>query len=127
VTTPVHRDQAGFQRPKPCRLRAVQLQVVHWVDRVEPAGDDHPVQVRDAGEGQIRNESVGALQFKLGRRFVFGRHELEVALNSFNVLNAGNFQQYAAGANQEYSTANFMRKFNRQPTRGFQLTFVNRF
>ncbi len=79
------------------------------------------------GEGQVRNESVGAVQFKLGRRFVLGRNELEVAVNVFNVLNAGNFQQYAAGANQEYSTANFMRKFNRQPTRGVQLTIVNRF
>ena len=79
------------------------------------------------GEGQVRNESVGAVQFKLGRRFVLGRNELEVAVNVFNVLNAGNFQQYAAGANQGYSTANFMRKFNRQPTRGVQLTIVNRF
>ena len=79
------------------------------------------------GEGQVRNESVQTFQFKVGRRFGFGRHELEVAANVFNVLNAGNFQQYASGANQEYNTANFMRKFNRQPPRAFQLTVVDRF
>ncbi len=79
------------------------------------------------GEGQVRNESVKTFQFKVGRRFGFGRHEVEVAANVFNVLNAGNFQQYASGANQEYSTANFMRKFNRQPPRAFQLTIVDRF
>ncbi len=78
------------------------------------------------GEGQIRNKSVGAVQLKLGRRFTLGSHGLEVALNIFNLLNAGNFQQYASGANQEYST-NYLRKFNRQPTRGFQLTLVDRF
>lgn len=78
------------------------------------------------GEGQIGNESVKALQFKLGRRFKLGPQEIEVAGNFFNVLNAGNFQQYAGGANQEYST-NYLRKFNRQPPRAFQITIVDRF
>ncbi|MBE3135683.1 MAG: TonB-dependent receptor, partial [Acidobacteria bacterium] len=78
-------------------------------------------------EGQIRNESVKALQFKIGRRFKLGPQEIEVAGNFFNILNAGSFQQYAAGANQEYSTANYLRKFNRQPPRAFQITIVDRF
>jgi hypothetical protein len=79
------------------------------------------------GEGQIRNESVKALQFKIGRRFKLGPQEIEVAGSFYNILNAGNFQQYAAGANQEYSPANYLRKFNRQPPRAFQITIVDRF
>lgn len=78
------------------------------------------------GEGQIRNESVKSLQLKLGRRFKIGRPEIEVAGNFFNILNAGNFQQYASGANQTYSS-NYLRKFNRQPPRAFQITIVGRF
>jgi hypothetical protein len=78
------------------------------------------------GEGQIGNESVKGFQLKLGRRFKLGPHEIELAGNFFNVLNAGNFQQYASGANQEYST-NYLRKFNRQPPRAFQITIVDRF
>ncbi|MFB3852706.1 MAG: TonB-dependent receptor domain-containing protein [Vicinamibacterales bacterium] len=78
------------------------------------------------GEGQIRNDTVKALQIKVGRRFRFARQELEVAANVFNVLNGGNFQQYASGANQEWNP-NYMRKFNRQPPRALQLTIVSRF
>lgn len=78
------------------------------------------------GEGQIANESVKALQFKLGRRFHLGPHEIELAGNFFNVVNNGDFQQYASGANQEYSV-NYLGKFNRQPPRAFQITIVDRF
>jgi len=78
-------------------------------------------------EGQVPNQSVKALQFKLGRRFKLGRQEIEVAGNFFNILNGGNFQQYTGGANQEYSPAIYLTKFNRQPPRAFQLTIVDRF
>ena len=79
------------------------------------------------GEGQIRNDTARALQFKAGRRFSLGRQQIEVAVNVFNVLNAGYFQQYAAGANRQYAPADYLRKFNRQPPRAFQITIVDRF
>jgi hypothetical protein len=79
------------------------------------------------GEGQIRNQSVKALQVKVGRRFNLGPQEIEAAVNVFNVLNAGDFQQYATGANRKYAPADFLRKFNRQPPRAFQVTIIDRF
>jgi hypothetical protein len=79
------------------------------------------------GEGQIRNDLVKAVQAKVGRRFGFGRQEVEVALNVFNILNASGFQQYATGANRLYAPADYLRKFNRQPPRALQLTIVDRF
>ena len=79
------------------------------------------------GEGQIRNQSVKALQVKVGRRFNLGPQEIEAAVNVFNVQNAGDFQQYATGANRKYAPADFLRKFNRQPPRAFQVTIIDRF
>jgi hypothetical protein len=63
----------------------------------------------------------------VGRRFTFGRQQIEASLNVFNLLNAGYFQQYASGANRQYAPADYLRKFNRQPPRAFQITIVDRF
>lgn len=79
------------------------------------------------GDGQIRNDIVKTLQAKVGRRFKLGRQEIEAALNVFNIMNAGSFQQYAGGANRLYAPADYLRKFNRQAPRGFQFTIVDRF
>ena len=72
------------------------------------------------GEGQIHNDNVKAWQVKVGRRFKFGRQEVEAAVNIYNILNAAGFQQYASGANRQYAPADYLRKFNRQPPRAFQ-------
>jgi hypothetical protein len=79
------------------------------------------------GDGQIRNDTMKALQLKVGRRFRLGRQEIETSLNIFNVLNSAYFQQYASGANRQYAPADYLRKFNRQPPRAFQITIVDRF
>jgi len=79
------------------------------------------------GEGQIRNDTTKAWQIKVGRRFTLGRQVIEASLNVFNVLNAGYFQQYATGANRQYAPADYLRKFNRQPPRAFQITIIDRF
>jgi len=79
------------------------------------------------GEGQIHNQTVKALQFKIGRRFRLGPQEVEVAANVFNVMNASSFQQWGGGANREYSSSEYLRRFNRQPPRAIQLTIVDRF
>ena len=101
-----------------------------WTDLPETITGDGSVidkLISTRGTGQIRNDTVKAWQVKVGRRFKFGRQEIETALNVFNVLNAGSFQQYATGANRLYAPADYMRKFNRQPPRAFQFTIVDRF
>ena len=79
------------------------------------------------GEGQVGNDTVRTLQAKVGRRFTIGRQQIEASLNVFNILNAGYFQQYASGANRLYAPADYLRKFNRQPPRAFQITIIDRF
>jgi hypothetical protein len=79
------------------------------------------------GDGQVRNDTTKSWQLKVGRRFKLGRQEIEAALNVFNVLNAGYFQQYATGANRQYAPADYLRKFNRQPPRAFQFAIIDRF
>lgn len=64
---------------------------------------------------------------KIGRQFTLGRQQIEASLNIFNILNSGYFQQYATGANRQYALADYLRKFNRQPPRAFQISIVDRF
>jgi len=106
---------------------AAQIKLANGTTAANPLATTIRFVYPTRGEGQIRNDNVKAWQVKVGRRFKFGRQEIETAVNVFNILNAGGFQQYATGANRQYAPADFLRPFNRQPPRAFQLTIVDRF
>ncbi len=81
------------------------------------------------GEGQVKAPDVHAVNVKLGRRFGLGagRH-LEVSANVFNVLNGGDYTEYArTGPNRIYNPATYLTYTNPQTPRALQLEAVVRF
>ena len=66
---------------------------------------------------------------KIGRTFSAGvGRDVEVAANIFNVLNGGDYTEYArTGANRIYNPPNFLRYTNPQTPRALQLEATVRF
>ena len=69
------------------------------------------------------------VNLKIGRTFGVGAgRQVDVAANIFNVLNAGDYTEYArTGANRIYNQASFLRHTNPQTPRALQLEAVVRF
>jgi hypothetical protein len=78
-----------------------------------------------AGEGQFTSDGVHTWNFRIGRRFSRGRWRLEPSLDILNVVNAGGFQQFVGGANDQ-SSPNHRLQTNRQVPRAalFSLRFA---
>jgi hypothetical protein len=81
------------------------------------------------GEGQVMAPAVKTLGLKIGKKLDLTRaHSVELAANIFNLLNAGDFTQYNYnGANEQFTTANYLQMRNQQPARAQQVTAVYRF
>jgi Carboxypeptidase regulatory-like domain len=81
------------------------------------------------GEGQVMAPPVKTFGLKIGKKLALGgSHQVELAANIFNLLNAGDFTQYNYnGANETFNTANYLQMRNQQPARALQGTFVYRF
>jgi hypothetical protein len=81
------------------------------------------------GEGQVMAPAVKTLGLKIGKKIDLSRtHNVELAANIFNLLNAGDFTQYNYnGANEQFNTANYLQMRNQQPARALQVTAVYRF
>lgn len=81
------------------------------------------------GEGQVKAPDVHTLNLKIGRTFGDGMgRNIEVAANIFNVLNGGDYTEYArTGANRIYNQQNFLTYTNPQTPRALQLEAVVRF
>jgi len=81
------------------------------------------------GEGQVMAPAVKTLGLKIGKKIDLMRtHNVELAANIFNLLNAGDFTQYNYnGANEQFNTANYLQMRNQQPARALQVTMVYRF
>jgi hypothetical protein len=81
------------------------------------------------GDGQVMAPPVKTLGLKVGKSIPFGGpHQVELAANFFNLLNAGDFTQYNYnGANEVFNTANYLQMRNQQPARALQVTLVYRF
>ncbi len=80
------------------------------------------------GDGQAQAPAIKTLGLKVGKKVRFaGSREVELAANLFNLLNAGDFNQYTySGANQAYNP-NFLQLRSQQPARALQMTAVVRF
>jgi len=81
------------------------------------------------GDGQAKAPDVHTLNLKIGRTFGAGvGREVELAANIFNVLNGGDYTEYArTGANRIYNPQNFLTYTNPQTPRALQLEVVVRF
>ena len=81
------------------------------------------------GEGQTKAPDVHALNAKIGRRFGLGANRnLELSANIFNVLNGGDYTEYArTGPNRLYNPATYLTYTNPQTPRALQLEAVFRF
>ena len=81
------------------------------------------------GEGQVKAPDVHAFNVKVGRRFGLGAgRNLELSANVFNLLNAGDYTEYArTGPNRLYNPRTFLTYTNPQTPRALQLEAVMRF
>jgi hypothetical protein len=81
------------------------------------------------GEGQVKAPDVHTLNAKVGRTFgIGGGRNLDVSANIFNVLNGGDYTEYArTGPNRIYNPASFLTYTNPQTPRALQLEAVVRF
>jgi hypothetical protein len=84
---------------------------------------------RTRGEGQVKAPDVHTVNVKVGRTFALpGARSLELSANVFNLLNAGDYTEYArTGPNRIYNPASFLTKTNPQTPRAFQVEAVVRF
>ena len=81
------------------------------------------------GEGQVKAPDVHTVNVKVGRVFALmtGR-SLELAANVFNLLNGGDYTEYArTGPNRIYNPASYLTYTNPQTPRALQLEAVVRF
>lgn len=69
-----------------------------------------------AGDGQFTSDGVHAWNIRVGRRFSYGRWRFDPSLDLLNVVNAGSFQQFMGGANDQ-SSPNHQRQTNIQAPR----------
>lgn len=81
------------------------------------------------GEGQVKAPDVHTLNAKIGKRLSVGSgRNLEFSANIFNVLNGGDYTEYArTGPNRIYNPASFLTYTNPQTPRALQLEAVFRF
>ncbi|MBI4887083.1 MAG: TonB-dependent receptor [Acidobacteria bacterium] len=81
------------------------------------------------GEGQVKAPDVHTVNVKIGRTFSTGAgRNLEVAANVFNLLNGGDYTEYArTGPNRIYNRASFLTYTNPQTPRALQLEATYRF
>jgi hypothetical protein len=81
------------------------------------------------GEGQTKAPDVHTLNLRIGRVFALmpGR-SVEVSADVFNVLNGGNYTEYArTGPNRIYNPASYLTYTNPQTPRALQLEAIVRF
>jgi hypothetical protein len=80
------------------------------------------------GDGQVMAPAQKSLGLKIGKKVNLGRgHNVELAANLFNLLNAGDYTQYNYnGANEQFNP-NYLGMRNQQPARALQVTTVYRF
>lgn len=69
-----------------------------------------------AGDGQATSDGVHTWNIRIGRQFSRGRWRFEPALDVLNAVNAGAFQQFQSGANDQ-SNPNYRLQTNRQVPR----------
>ena len=81
------------------------------------------------GEGQVKAPDVHTLNLKAGRVFsLMSARSLELSANVFNVLNGGDYTEYArTGPNRIYNPASYLTYTNPQTPRALQLEAVFRF
>ena len=81
------------------------------------------------GEGQVKAPDVHTVNIKVGRTFsVAAGRNLEVAANVYNLLNGGDYTEYArTGPNRIYNPASYLTYTNPQTPRALQLEAVFRF
>jgi hypothetical protein len=81
------------------------------------------------GEGQVKAPDVHTVNFKVGRVFTLpGGRNIEASANVFNLLNGGNYTEYArTGPNRIYNPASYLTYTNPQTPRALQLEAVVRF
>jgi len=81
------------------------------------------------GEGQPRAPDVHIVGVKVGKRIPFATDKnVEVALEVFNLLNAGNFTEYSRqGANRIYNPQTFGTYTNPQTPRAATFEVITRF
>jgi hypothetical protein len=69
-----------------------------------------------AGDGQFTSDGVHTWNVRVGRQFALGRWRFDPALDFLNLVNAGSFQQFIGGANEQ-SSPNYQRQANIQVPR----------
>jgi hypothetical protein len=74
-----------------------------------------------AGEGQFSSDGVHIWNIRIGRQFTGGRLRIEPSLDVLNVVNAGAFQQFLSGANDQ-TNANYRLQTNLQTPRTAMFT-----
>ena len=81
------------------------------------------------GEGQPRAPDVHTVGVKVGKRIPFaGDKNVEVAVEVFNLLNAGHFTEYSRqGANRIYNPQTFGTFTNPQTPRAATFELITRF
>jgi hypothetical protein len=81
------------------------------------------------GEGQTKAPDVHTLNLKVGRVFrVSAARSVELSADVFNVLNGGNYTEYArTGPNRLYNPASYLTYTNPQTPRALQIEAVVRF
>ncbi len=81
------------------------------------------------GEGQTKAPDVHTLNLKVGRVFaLMPSRTLELSANVFNVLNGGDYTEYArTGPNRIYNPASYLTYTNPQTPRALQLEAIARF
>ena len=125
---PDHRSASG-QQPAARPVRAGDRDLLDRRPPAEPARHAHPLLLSDARRrpGQGAGRPHGQRQ---GRQDVRadGRRSLELSANMFNLLNGGNYTEYArTGPNRIYNPASYLTYTNPQTPRAFQLEAVVRF
>jgi hypothetical protein len=104
-----------------------QITLANGTKQSNPLATTNRFAYATRGEGQVLNDSVRYLQVKIGRQFAVAGHRLEAAANIFNMFNAGDYSQWASGANRLYSPELYLTKSNQQPPRAVQLSVGYRF
>jgi hypothetical protein len=74
-----------------------------------------------AGEGQFTSDGVHTWNVRFGRPFSRGKWRLEPAIDVLNVVNAGAFQQFMGGGNDQ-SSPNYRLQTNLQVPRQAMLS-----
>ena len=79
------------------------------------------------GEGQVQAPAITTVGLKVGKVVRYQRYQVEVAVNIYNLLNAGDYTQYNYNSAYQSWSSNFLLMGNQQPARAYQMTIVGRF